>query len=250
MKDYSKYFFITALALIIAAYFLAKVPISTEHAPISGLFIIALSLPCFYALGVSLGWKKALKLVLILSIYAIFIESFAIITGFPYSNFQYTDLIGFKLFGLTPYTLPFAYVPLFIGCFYLSSLKFTNKWKIIIFSTFLVLMADLVLDPAAVALKFWIFDTSGVFYGVPLMNFAGWILTGFLASLITMYLIKDNINDFHKPEAIVSSLFLILSFWSAVCVYMGLIIPAVFGVIFIVFILYKINFKVGEFTKY
>ena len=94
MKDYSKYFFITALALIIAAYFLAKVPISTEHAPISGLFIIALSLPCFYALGVSLGWKKALMLVLILSIYAIFIESFAIITGFPYSNFQYTDLIG------------------------------------------------------------------------------------------------------------------------------------------------------------
>jgi putative membrane protein len=250
MKDYSKYFFITALALIIAAYFLAKVPISTEHAPISGLFIIALSLPCFYALGVSLGWKKALMLVLILSIYAIFIESFAIITGFPYSNFQYTDLIGFKLFGLTPYTLPFAYVPLFIGCFYLSSLQFTNKWKIIIFSTFLVLMADLVLDPAAVALKFWIFDTSGVFYGVPLMNFAGWLLSGFLASLIAMYLIKDNINDFHKPKAIVLSLFLILTFWSAVCAYMGLIIPAIVGIIFIVFILYKTNFKVGEFNKY
>jgi putative membrane protein len=246
-KDYSKYFLITAIALIIAAYFPAKLSISPEMAPISGIFIILMSLPCYGALIVWLGFKKSLNLIFILSIYALTIETIAIITGFPYSNFHYTNLIGFKLLGFTPYTVPFAYVPLFLGCFYIASLNSIRKWKIIILTTFLVLVADMVLDPSAVALKFWVYESQGIFYGVPLMNFMGWILTGLLSSLITMYFLKDHINDLNKPNALISSLFLILVFWSAVCIYLGLIFPGLIGFIFVGYILYETHGRVGQF---
>ena len=189
------------------------------------------------------GFKKSISLIVILSIYALLIETIAIITGFPYSNFSYTNLIGFKILGYTPYTLPFAYVPLFIGCFYMASIIKMNKWKIIILSTLMVLVADMVLDPAAVALKFWVYESQGFFYGVPLMNFLGWILTGFLSSLITMYFLKNNIYDSNKPEGLVSSLFLILAFWSAVCMYLELILPALIGFTFLTFILLKTRGK-------
>ena len=246
-KDYSKYFLITAVALLIAAYFPAKLSISPQMAPISGIFIILMSLPCYVALVRWLGLKSSLTLIFILSIYAISIETIAIITGFPYSHFQYTELIGFKILGYTPYTVPFAYVPLFLGCFYMASLNTHEKWKIILLTTFLVLVADMVLDPAAVALKFWIYESQGIFYGVPLMNFLGWILSGFISSLITMYFLKDRINDLSKPNALISSLFLILAFWSAVCLYIGLIIPALIGFIFVGYILYETHGRVGEF---
>jgi putative membrane protein len=246
-KDYSKYFLIVAVALGIAAFFPSKLSISPEMAPISGIFIILLSIPCYAALIIWLDLKKSISLIFILSIYAMTIETIAIITGFPYSNFHYTDLIGFKIMGYTPYTVPFAYVPLFLGCFYLASLNTLNKWKIIILSTFLVLLADMVLDPAAVALNFWIYDSPGVFYGVPLMNFLGWILTGFLSSLITLYFLKDNIDDMNIPSSLISSLFLILTFWSAACIYLGLIIPALIGFIFVAYILYKTRGRVGKF---
>jgi len=59
--DYSKYFLITALALIIAAYFPVKFLISPEMAPISGIFIILLSLPCYAAMVRWLGLKKIIK---------------------------------------------------------------------------------------------------------------------------------------------------------------------------------------------
>jgi putative membrane protein len=206
-----------------------------------------MALPCYFALYKWLGLKKSLFLIITLSVYAFAIETIAIITGFPYSSFQYTELIGYKIFGYTPYTVPFAYVPLFIGCFYLASLKSINMWKIIILSTLLVLVADLILDPAAVALNFWIYQSPGFFYGVPLMNFMGWILTGFLSSLITAYILKDHIVDSNKPKAIISSLFLILVFWSAVCFYLNLLIPGIIGLVFIVYILYETKGKIGKF---
>ncbi len=247
MNDYSKYLWITGIALAIAAFFPSKLTVSPEMAPISGIFIIIMAIPCYLALIKWLGLKKALVLIVILSIYAFSIETLAIISGFPYSSFQYTELIGFRVLGYTPYTVPFAYVPLFIGCFYLASLKTYSKWKIVLLSSFLVLAADLVLDPAAVALNFWVYSTPGIFYGVPLMNFMGWILTGFLASSIAVILLGQDLNDENKPSGIVSSLFLILIFWSAVCFYLGLFIPAIIGILFIIFILYETKGHIGIF---
>ena len=58
-------------------------------------------------------------------------------------------------------------------------------------------------DSAAVALKFWVYESKGFFYGVPLMNFLGWIFSGLLSSIITMLFVKDKLNDLNKPKALV-----------------------------------------------
>jgi putative membrane protein len=44
-----------------------------------------------------------------------------------------------------------------------------------------VLAMDLVLDPGAVALGFWVYPGGGVYYGVPLSNYAGWVLSATVA---------------------------------------------------------------------
>ena len=46
-----------------------------------------------------------------------------------------------------------------------------------------VIAIDLVLDPGAVALTFWTYEGGGAFYGVPLSNYAGWVLSATVAVL-------------------------------------------------------------------
>ena len=40
------------------------------------------------------------------------------------------------------------------------------------------------LDPGAVALRFWVYPDGGVFYGVPLSNYAGWVLSATVAVVV------------------------------------------------------------------
>ncbi|MGB9938065.1 MAG: bisanhydrobacterioruberin hydratase CruF [Methanobacterium sp.] len=248
MKDYSKIFWITAIILIIVAFFVANVQITPDLSWVSVIFIIFMALPSYLALFTWLNWKKALTLLIALSMFALAIETFAIITGIPYSKFTYTNLIGMKLFGYTPFTVPFSFVPLFIGSLYIASLKSLSKWKIIVLTALTVLVADLVLDPAAVALNFWVWELDGFFYGVPLMNFIGWLITGFIAGLISVAVLGDKIKDKNKPKAMLSSLFLIISFWGVVCIYLGLYIPGIIGIIFLIYILKETNGKIGDYS--
>ncbi|WP_249164840.1 bisanhydrobacterioruberin hydratase CruF [Methanobacterium alkalithermotolerans] len=251
MKDYSKIIYIWAIALLIAAFFVANVEIGPETSIISVIFIISLAIPSFTAVVMWLGWRKGLALIAALSAYALVLETLAILTGIPYSEFYYNELIGTKIFGTTPFTVPFAWLPLFIGSLYLASeLKIKNKklglGSIIVLSTILVVITDLVLDPGAVALQFWVWKDQGIFYDVPLMNFIGWVLTGFLASLIAVGLLGSRVRE-KKPEALASSLLLIMFFWSGICIYLNLIIPALIGIGLIIFIIYSTKGRIGNF---
>ncbi len=249
MKDYSKFIYIIGFSLVIAAFFVTNVDIGPENAIISLFFILFLALPSFIAVFLWLGWKKGLVLLISLSIYALIIETLAIYTGIPYSEFYYTGLIGPKLWGITPIMLPFAWIPIFIGCIYLASeikIKKSSIWSIIILSTILLVISDLVLDPAAAALQFWVWKKPGIFYGVPLMNFLGWALSGFIASLLGVGITSPEIRE-AKPEALSSSLLLIMLFWSAVNFYLQLYIPCLIGVSLIIFIIWSTRGKVGNF---
>ncbi|AEH60804.1 protein of unknown function DUF422 [Methanosalsum zhilinae DSM 4017] len=239
--------------LLIPAFFLSSVNIDSHHSLISIFFIIFLSIPCFLAVLVWLGTKKGLFLLIIMGLYALVLETMAIITGIPYSEFYYTEMIGTKLFGTTPFTVPFAWLPLFIGSLYLASeIRINHQrpelWQIVLLTTFLLLMTDLVLDPAAVALQFWIWKEPGMFYGVPLMNFIGWGISGLVAAVIGIGITRYELRE-NKPPALASSLLLIMFFWTGVCVYMKLLIPAFLGILLIAFITWSTKGHIGSFEK-
>ena len=83
---------------------------------------------------------------------------------------------------------------------------------------------DLLLDPAAVKLGFWTYQYGSAYYDVPLQNFGGWVMTGTLASIVWTFAFRRQI-----VAPLVSTLFLTCAFWSSVCFFKGLYIPAVIG---------------------
>ena len=229
-----------ALFLFINGFFVARVEEATrpELAPISALFVLVLWAPAAYALAQWLGLKRAALILLALGAFAVGIETFAVKTGWPYGAFDYSDKIGVKYFGVTPWTVPFAWSPLVLGAMALAARHKRNFVGLCVVATIFLLLFDGVLDPGTVSQGFWKYDAGGLYYGVPLSNFVGWILSGLIGAAI-FYGLSGKRTDI--PLTLVSSVTMILAFWTSVCGFSGLWIPSILGALLLGWIAIAVN---------
>ena len=215
--------------LFINGFFVAKVPDATrpELANVSAAFVLVLWAPSAWAMRRWLGWKRAALVLATMGAFAVVLETFAVKTGLPYGHFSYGPKIGFKVLDAVPWTVPFSWPPLVLGALYLASTQTKRVAALIGFSTLFLLAFDGVLDPGAVSQAFWKYDAGGMYYGVPLSNFCGWILSGAVGSWL-LFQLSGKRDD--VPAPLLSSVALILSFWTSVCLFSNLMIPAFLGV--------------------
>ncbi|NHJ14895.1 MAG: carotenoid biosynthesis protein, partial [Candidatus Thorarchaeota archaeon] len=189
-------------------------------------------------------WKKGLGLLLAFSILPLVVESIGISTGLPYGEFYYSDQLGFKVFGLVPWSVAFAFAPLVLGAM-ASASQFTSDVRILLpFSALLLVVFDLILDPAMVALGVWIWVEPGPYYGIPTTNYLGWFLTALIASGLMYLIAKAEISMEPRIDfRIAASLLLTLFFWTGYNVWTSLWIPAIVGGIMIVLMLFLLEKK-------
>lgn len=205
-----------AVLLVAAAWGLANAPLRPEFWWVSSLAILLFSAPVIVGTVTWLGPRRGVLLLSALGLYALVFESVAIATGVPYGRFAYTDVLGPKVLGLAPLMVLVAWTPLILG-----SLAVTRRaWQAIV----LVVICDLVLDPAAVSLGFWSWEEPGPYYGVPFVNFGGWVVSGGLAVLAMRRLPRP------LPDLLARNLWLVLVFWTAVNAWSGLWVPALIGI--------------------
>lgn len=215
-----------SLLIFISAFFTVKASFPEQYYHVSSIFILFFAAPAYYFLGKLLGWKKGLFVLLIMSLFAVTLETLAIKTGIPYGRFVYGERIGYKLFDTLPWTMPFAYIPLVIGTVTIAQRISTSKFSVIGISTLLLLLVDLVVDPGAVSMKFWHYHGGGFFYHVPLSNFIGWIISGALGSFLFYSLVEKK----ELPSKLIYSLFFILVFWTSIAAWNFLVVPLLIGV--------------------
>jgi len=124
--------------------------------------------------------RRALGGVGVLVAYTYLIEYVGVSTGWPYGEFAYGISLG-PMIGEIPAALPVFFLPIVLNTYVLSLLLLGERAASRLFRLAVVIPAvvamDVVLDPAAVSLGFWAYLDGGVFYGVPLSNYAGWVLS-------------------------------------------------------------------------
>ncbi|MDZ5809828.1 bisanhydrobacterioruberin hydratase [Halorubrum sp. AD140] len=127
--------------------------------------------------------RRALGWVGVLIAYTYAIELVGVATGWPYGSFEYTVSLG-PMVGGVPLALPVFFIPLvanaYLLCLLLLGPRASNGWVRLLAVIAAVVAMDVVLDPGAVALGFWSFG-GGAFYGVPLSNYAGWVVSATVA---------------------------------------------------------------------
>ena len=133
-------------------------------------------------------------------------------TGLPFGPYSYTNQLGYKMFGLVPFNIPTSwffmlYCSLAI-CGRLLPAKddSTSRWWWSLIAGLVLTAWDVSMDPAMVASVHWLWHLpplegmplwqniliGGHFYGMPLTNWLGWLLTGIVVSRVMLTIVPPT----------------------------------------------------------
>ena len=141
---------------------------------------------------------------------SLFFEALSVHTGFPFSLYHYAMPLIIPGFGV-PLTVIFAYFAAGYFSWMLShvlteqySAKLNGKWIVVVpfIAAFTMVMWDLGMDPLlSSVLKQWVWQTPGPYFGVPVMNYAGWFLVVFIFYLLfALFLSRVRSDSAAKNE--------------------------------------------------
>ena len=217
-----------------SAYFTARFPDVPGTSVGSFIATFLIAAPSAIGLFRWIGPRRALLSILALAGFAYAIETTGVATGFPYGEFRYGEALGPKAFGLVPYLLPVSYLPLVLG-----AVGAAGGGRIVsrtLKAAVLLVALDAVLDPGAVRLGFWEYVEGGFYYGVPLSNYLGWLLSGALGAAVLLLVGRPRSVT---PPGLLDSSIIAVAFWVGIAVFTGLVLPALFGVVLFLFLLVR-----------
>ena len=136
-------------------------------------------------------------------------ELLSLRTGFPFGHYEFTNLMGPKLFGL-PLLLALAY----LGMAYLSwviallildcqhrHLSVREVLLLPLVASFAMGAWDLSMDPVWAYIDHgWIWRDGGLYYGVPISNFFGWFLTVYTFYQLFALYIRNRPASSHMTD--------------------------------------------------
>jgi putative membrane protein len=151
--------------------------------------------------------QKRLERIELKSIFLIFIigmvsEILGVNYGFIFGEYVYLDNLGVKTLGV-PVLIGVNWIILtFItGSFSCSISK--NKYLSVLIGAILMVLLDLLMEPVAPLLGFWIFDLPTV----PLQNYVGWFIIGILTHIIFQFKISKKEYTYSTHLLIVNAIF-------------------------------------------
>jgi putative membrane protein len=239
-----KNYIFAIIFLLVGGYFTSTMPFDSTLSWVSNISMVLLALGSFGALIKYVGVKRGVLALVLLSILGVLIEWGAVSSGFPYGKFIYGDKLGYKLFDAVPWTVPFAWVPLLIGGYAVARQFVKVFWCQLILAALLIVAADMVIDPGAVALQFWTWEVTDGFYGVPISNFVGWFFTALIGVIVLHYsaFTKNKVEELSRDSFVllISGFLMSVIFWStvdfvrnmygAVAIGLGLIVFAIWNI--------------------
>lgn len=130
--------------------------------------------------------KKIILWFLIVFIITMIIEIMGVKTKMIFGNYNYGSTLGIKIFEV-PIIIGFNWVLVILGAIQIISKITTNKLFLILFSSILTVLFDLILEPIAIKLNYWNWYKNII----PLQNYLAWFI---VSSICVITFIKLNIN--------------------------------------------------------
>jgi putative membrane protein len=122
-------------------------------------------------------------------------EQAGVATGLVFGAYHYTDYLGPKL-GNVPYLIPLAWFMMIYPSYVIANLVLSGHatgtragvvWLVRLAAVSALVMTawDLVVDPilSGPSARAWVWENGGPYFGIPIQNFLGWLLTTFTVYL-------------------------------------------------------------------
>lgn len=149
-------------------------------------------------------------------------------TGLLFGPYHFTDLLGPKWFGKVPFFIPIVWSYTALVTYRLALFVFPEKKKTrLLFMAMLMLILDLSTDPAmSHQITYWVWEKPGVYYGVPLTNYIGWLIVS-----LTMGVFLEKSEIGHQLQQQPVSFF--IHFYNAINIApLGLVLAGQLGLAF------------------
>lgn len=157
------------------------------------------------------SWRRLADVLATIGIGAWLAEMAGSRFGLIFGHYDYSSILQPQLAGV-PVLIPLAWAMLLPPSWAIAS-RFVSPRHTLRFALVsgLVFTAwDLYLDPQWVARGLWIWETPGLYFGIPLSNYLGWVVT----SAVLTYLIQPN--DLADSALPLAGLYTVVAFTQAV----------------------------------
>lgn len=138
-----------------------------------------------------LGWRHTLVFFAITAVISWVLEEVGVASGVLFGAYHYTDVLGFKL-GLVPVMIPLAWFMMIFPSYVVANLITRGEptgsprnlggllWASLM-SAAVMTAWDLLIDPilSGPAIAAWVWENGGPYFGIPLRNYLGWMVTTF-----------------------------------------------------------------------
>jgi putative membrane protein len=138
-------------------------------------------------------------------------EQVGVMTGLVFGAYHYTDYLGARL-GEVPLLIPLAWFMMIYPSYVVANLAIEGRpfgtppgtlplLRLAAASAVAMTAWDLVVDPilSGPSARAWIWEAGGPYFGIPIQNYAGWLLTTF-----TVYLAYRAVESGWGAQAVVA----------------------------------------------
>ncbi len=137
------------------------------------------------------GTRRANLLTGVIVVCAWGVEYIGHTTGFPFGGYRYTDQLQPQLGGV-PLLIPLAWMMMLPPSWAVAQ-RIADRFKqrraaLIIVSALAFTAWDLFLDPQMVGWSLWLWDQPSGYFGIPLVNFAGWLAAAAAITLLASWI--------------------------------------------------------------
>ncbi|MDQ6612798.1 MAG: carotenoid biosynthesis protein [Gemmatimonadota bacterium] len=133
-------------------------------------------------------------------------------TGFPFGAYGYTQQLGYRVAGLVPFNIPTSWFYMLVASLAIcgrllpASDDNRSRWWWALVAAFVLTAWDVSMDPAMVTTTHWIWHVPDLtlhsavaqfigtpfYFGMPLTNWLGWLLTGIIVSRAMLAVIPPS----------------------------------------------------------
>ena len=136
----------------------------------------------------TLGVRNAAVFFILSTVISFAFESLGVATGAIFGPYHYADKLGPQLLNV-PVLVPIAWFMVIYPSYAMANYIITGDTRyrpeaglarqvgLALLSGILMTAWDLVLDPQMVGEGYWTWHTEGAYFGIPVQNFVGWLIT-------------------------------------------------------------------------
>lgn len=117
-------------------------------------------------------------------------------TGFPFGSYGYGTTLGPRVAGMVPVVIPLSWFVMLFASFAIAARCGLGAAGTCAMAALGLVAWDVLMDPAmSAAFPFWSWHQGGEYYGMPLVNWAGWMLTGLVLATAAVATAGPGLRD-------------------------------------------------------